>query len=76
MSDVPARGEEGELVVDLDLCQGHGRCYSLFPSLFEPGDDDGHAVVLRSHVTGQDHKDAQRAVMECPERAIALRPKD
>jgi ferredoxin len=29
-----------------------------------------------SKVSGQDYKDAERAVMECPERAISLRPTD
>ena len=48
--------------VDSGRCQGHGRCYDLFPDLF--GDDDeGFGKVLG---------DARLAVANCPERAIEL----
>jgi len=32
------------IVLDSDLCTGHGRCYSLAPELFD-ADDEGHSVV-------------------------------
>jgi ferredoxin len=60
------------LVVDGDRCQGHGRCYNLFPTLFECADDDGHARVVEPQPAGSDVAAAARAVRECPERAITF----
>ena len=74
MSDAAAAAKAGELSVDLTMCQGHGRCYMLFPDLFEPFDDNGRSRVLVADVTGSQYDDARRAVGECPERAITLRP--
>lgn len=59
--------------MDSTLCQGHGRCYSLFPALFACADDDGHAEVVWVEIDGPIVDDAARAVRECPERAITLR---
>jgi ferredoxin len=73
VSDAGVAPEAGELVVDLAVCQGHGRCYWLFPGLFEPGDDEGKSHVLAPHVSGKSYDDARRVVAECPERAITLR---
>jgi ferredoxin len=65
------------VVIDETKCQGHGRCYSLEPSLFEPKDDLGHSMVpddrelddgdeaLRERLT--------RAADSCPERAISIK---
>ena len=74
MSDATHDAKTGVLSVDLELCQGHGRCYMLYPDLFEPFDDNGRSRVRVSDVSGQNYDDAQRAVGECPERAITLRP--
>jgi ferredoxin len=58
--------------VDQDLCQGHGRCYSLAPELFEP-DEIGNGVELNDGVVPPDQEDAARkAVLNCPERAIVI----
>jgi len=58
--------------VDQDLCQGHGRCYSLAPELFEP-DEIGNGVELNAGVVPPDQEDAARkAVLNCPERAIVI----
>lgn len=58
--------------LDAEKCQGHGRCYSLAPDLFD-SDDLGSAVVI---VTG-DLDDAQLAkanlaAANCPEFAIEI----
>lgn len=56
-----------------DKCSGHGRCYVLEPSLFEP-DDDGFAVIVQTVLSSDaDRAAAQRAVAACPEGAILLR---
>ena len=58
--------------INSQLCQGHGRCYDLAPSLF--GDDDeGYGQVLGDGVVPPgDEQDARLAVANCPERAIEL----
>lgn len=50
---------------------GHGRCYGLSPNLFD-ADDDGHAVVLMSKVSGDHIAEAIDAAQACPERAITV----
>lgn len=58
--------------VDQEICQGHGRCYSLAPELFEP-DEIGNGVELGGGVVAPDQEDAARkAVLNCPERAIII----
>ena len=58
--------------LDTAKCQGHGRCYSLAPELFDC-DDLGTAVVL---VTGELDDDqlakATLAAGNCPEFAIEI----
>ena len=58
--------------INSQLCQGHGRCYDLAPSLF--GDDDeGYGQVLGDGVVPPgEEQDARLAVANCPERAIEL----
>jgi ferredoxin len=58
--------------INSQLCQGHGRCYDLAPSLF--GDDDeGYGQVLGDGVVPPGaEQDARLAVANCPERAIEL----
>jgi ferredoxin len=59
------------LLIDEDRCSGHGRCYTLVPSLFE-SDDQGHGVVL-GDILAADQLDAARsAVLNCPEQAISI----
>jgi len=57
--------------IDSDLCTGHGRCYSLAPTLFEP-DDAGTGQVIDGEVSPDQEADARRAVASCPERAVIL----
>lgn len=58
--------------VDQQICQGHGRCYSLAAELFEP-DEVGNGVELHGGIVPPGLEDAARkAVLNCPERAIIL----
>ncbi len=59
--------------VDMELCQGHGRCYGLAPDLFD-SDDEGYAVVLcpGGEVPSGREADAQLAADNCPEFAISI----
>jgi ferredoxin len=57
------------VVVDHDLCEGHGKCALSAPEVFAVGDDD------RSHVrradVGEDLREkVERAIQLCPRQAI------
>jgi ferredoxin len=58
--------------VDLDTCQGHGRCYDLAPDVFG-ADDEGYAQLLvTGDVPAELEQQARAAEANCPERAIVL----
>jgi ferredoxin len=58
--------------VDQARCQGHGRCYSLAPELFEP-DEIGNGIEIGDGIVPPGREDAARkAVLNCPERAITI----
>jgi len=60
------------VVIDTERCTGHGRCYSLAPAVFTD-DDEGSGVLIGNGAITADHlEDARRAVLSCPERAIAI----
>lgn len=61
------------LSVDEARCTGHGRCYDAAPGLLS--DDDEGFVTLRGRsmkVPDDQVDEARRAVLACPERAVAL----
>jgi ferredoxin len=58
--------------VDADRCEGHGRCYTLAPNVFD-ADEVGHAVVLVENVSGELEAQAVTAEQNCPEGAITLK---
>jgi ferredoxin len=57
--------------VDADRCEGHGRCYTLAPDVFD-ADEVGHAIVLVENVAGDLEAQAVEAEKNCPEAAITL----
>ena len=59
------------LVLDPEVCVGHGRCYALAPDLVD-ADDQGHALVLVESVPAVDLDRARAAVANCPEGALTL----
>jgi ferredoxin len=60
--------------INPELCQGHGRCYDLAPGLFG-ADDEGYGQVLADGtVPPEAEHDARLAAVNCPERAIDVRP--
>ena len=60
-----------KVVVDTDVCTGHGRCYDLSPTVFD-ADDFGHSALVHPVVDGDLLVAARRAVASCPERAISV----
>lgn len=59
------------LVVDMDRCTGHGRCYALAPEVFD-ADDDGYCSPKVVDVPEQLLDQARLGERNCPEEAIAL----
>jgi ferredoxin len=58
--------------IDSERCQGHGRCYSLSPELFD-SDDYGDAVALvEGELPTELESAAQRAAANCPEHAVII----
>lgn len=60
-----------KIVVDLDLCQTHGRCVELAPTLFEIR-DDGFLHVLIETPSPALEEEAEQAALQCPAGAISL----
>ena len=61
-----------KVVIDAERCQGHGRCFSLAPSLFG-FDDLGNGVVLGDGTLDDDSLELARlAQVNCPEHAIFI----
>jgi ferredoxin len=61
------------ILLDSERCQGHGRCYSLAPDLFD-ADDRGHCVLLAETVPAGREAAATSGVDNCPELALTLVP--
>ena len=58
--------------LDSGTCQGHNRCHSLAPALFDV-DDFGQAVlIVDGEVPAELHPKARLAASNCPEFAITI----
>ena len=60
-----------KIVLDIDRCTGHGRCYTMAPDLFDC-DDRGYSVQLTTDVTEATEAQARLAVESCPENCLSL----
>ena len=61
-----------KICVDEDKCQGHNRCMTVAPELFDV-DDYGYASAANSGIVppGEEEK-ARLAIANCPEFAIEI----
>jgi len=59
------------ITLDTEACQGHGRCYTLAPELFD-SDDLGHCVLVTDEVPAGREDAARNGVENCPEQALAI----
>ncbi len=60
------------LTIDHARCQGHGRCFSIAPDLFD-SDDLGNGVVVGDGAVAVSQVPLARlAVANCPEGAVSL----
>ena len=71
----PSGLQEGmhvRISVDADKCQGHNRCYSLAPELFDV-DDYGYATAAGDGEVPAGMEDKARlAAANCPEYAVLI----
>jgi len=60
-----------KILVDMDRCSGHGRCYTVAPQVFE-ADEEGYCAARGREVEVLPglEADAQRGIDNCPEGAI------
>jgi ferredoxin len=58
--------------VDPDRCQGHNRCYSIAPDLFELDDLGQSSEIGLGEVPADQINAARRAEANCPEHAVSL----
>ncbi|MEM7339681.1 MAG: ferredoxin [Actinomycetota bacterium] len=57
---------------DRALCEGHNRCYSLAPEVFDV-DDEGYAILkIEGDVPADLEAKAQLTADNCPEFAITI----
>jgi ferredoxin len=59
------------LLIDQNVCQGHGRCYATAPELIK-ADDQGYPVVPEGGLEVEDRDLAEEIEGGCPEMAISL----
>ena len=59
------------VVVDFDLCQGHGVCEGEAPQVFEL-DDDGYLTILQEEPPDSFRDAVERAAKYCPTMAITI----
>jgi ferredoxin len=60
------------VAVDQESCQGHNRCYSLAPELFDVDDYGVASAVGDGVVPPELEEKARRAAANCPEFAITV----
>jgi ferredoxin len=58
--------------VDSEKCQGHNRCYSIAPELFDVDDFGQASVIGDGQVPPEMVEKARLAIANCPERAISV----
>lgn len=58
--------------VDEARCEGHGRCYALAPSVFEPDEIGNSQTIGDGTVVAGEEDRARLAAANCPEQAITI----
>lgn len=58
-----------KVTVDHDRCEGHGKCVTAAPDVFELGDDDLSRVKV-AEVTAAQKEGVEKAIRLCPRQAI------
>ncbi|MDT2005783.1 ferredoxin [Rhodococcus opacus] len=63
-----------KIIVNEDLCQGHGDCVMESPGAFELGDDDLVVRVVDASLADDMREEVERAARRCPVNAITIDP--
>ena len=58
--------------LDSGKCEGHGRCYSLSPDLFDSDDEGYSKLLVTGDLTPDQEAAARLAADNCPEFAIEV----
>lgn len=59
------------IVIDFDLCQGHGNCEGDAPEIFRL-DDDGKLHLLQETPAADQREKVEMAVKYCPTGALSV----
>ncbi len=59
------------VIVDLDLCQGHGVCESEAPAVFELAKHE-KVVLLETRPPPETRQEVEAAVRYCPTSALSI----
>lgn len=60
-----------KIIVDWDLCEGHGQCEFAAPEIFTIN-DAGDLEVLDETPDEGKRRNAEQAVRRCPTRALSI----
>jgi sterol 14-demethylase len=60
------------VVVDWDLCQGHGACKGEAPEVFDVNEKKGVVIVLQESPPEAQRARVEAAVKYCPTRALRI----
>lgn len=58
-----------KVYLDSEKCQGHARCVTICPDVFDM-DEQGNGYVINEEVPTDLIDDVEEAVLACPEAAI------
>lgn len=59
------------IIVDHNICTGHGRCAATAPSVYSL-DDSGYSAITEAEVAPGTEAAARSGANNCPERAITI----
>lgn len=59
------------IIVHRDKCQGHARCWSMAPHIFDL-DDEGYIMPDDIVVPEGEERNAWKGAKSCPERALEI----
>jgi ferredoxin len=59
------------IIVDHEVCSGHGRCAAVAPSVYSL-DESGYSAITETDVAAGDEDAARSGANNCPERAITI----
>lgn len=60
-----------KIVVDRDVCEGHGMCEAMAHEFFEVDDDD-QLHIIDDSPSEEDRQHVQAAIASCPVSALTL----